>query len=290
LWSVEKAPNGLVGVLIKSVRTGRVLHYNLQLEEFLAVSGAALHLDESCVWGLQSLHRRTYYLVASHGRSRRLEAGKRGIKTRWLPGRLSSEEWNITPTNKSGVVHLFCCARQQYLGPNALGEVFLVAALDRYQEAWTLEERDEGFVVRSEATGRVLVSQDKGPVCTVEPGTIVFGNTRCKLEPKIPPQIRKKKVKAVGTALAVGLAGTVAVPFLIGGAIGALSIAQVGVAGEVAIGSIRAVEAMNTITRVTLSSFQLMISQSSFLSSNSSSNDFENAVPVNRPFCAWRSW
>ena len=145
-------------------------------------------------------------------------------------------------------------------------------------------------MILSETTRRGLVSQDKGPICTVEPGTIVFGNTRWKLEPKIPRQISKEKVKAVGAAVAIGVAGTVATPFLIGGAIGALGIAQVGIAGEVAIGSIRAVEAINTITRVSMSSSQLMISQSSQLSSDSS-KDYQKTVAVaNRPFSAWRSW
>ena len=289
-WSLEKAPNGLDGVVIKSAQNGRVLRYDQQEGLFHTIPGTSHLFDESCAWDLESLHRQTYYLVANDT-GRKLEAARKGLGTSGLPVRFSSDEWKIISSHdEPGVVMLFSNARQQYLLSDTDGEVSLTDELPRDGSAkWAIEEREIGFVILSQTTKRVLVAPENGPICTVEAGTMVVGSTRWKLEPKIPRQVNKEKMQAVGAAVAIGVAGTVATPFLIGGAIGVLGVAHVGVAGEIAIGSIRAVEALNTITRVTLSSSQLMISQSSFLSADSE-RDYENGGIGNRPFCNWRSW
>ena len=289
IWNVTRASNGLDGLIIQSVQTGRVLRYDQNKESFGTIPHDALHINEFCVWDFESLHRQVYYLATADN-AKRLEAAKRGLTTRRLPSRVQSEEWKIVKSNATGDVLLFSMARQQYLISNADGEASLVASpLKDGSELWNLEDQEDGLVIRSKNTKRVLVAPKHGPISTVEPGTRIMGNARWKLEPRIPRQVNKDKLKAVGGAVAVGIIGTVATPFLIGGAIGALGIAQVGVAGQVAIGSVRAVEAVNTFTRVTLSSSQLMISQSSSLSSDSK-NEIESVKEMNRPFCAWRSW
>jgi len=289
IWSVEKAPNGLYGVIIKSAQTNRVLRYDESESRFHTIPSSSHLLDESCVWDLESVHRQVYYIVASDS-GRKLEAARKGLGTSGLPVRFSSEEWKIIPTNDPGVVILFSVARQGYLSSDASGNVFLSTKNPWNGSAkWTVEERETGFVILSWNTKRVLVAPENGLIITVAAGTMVNGSTRWKLEPKLPRQVNKEKVQAVGTAVAIGVAGTVATPFLIGGAIGVLGVAHVGVAGEIAIGSIRAVEALNTITRVTLSSSQLMISESSFLSTDSEF-DYEDGAIGHRPFCSWRSW
>jgi hypothetical protein len=200
----------------------------------------------------------------------------------------------IERTNKHGVIRLFSKARQQYLISNDIGDVELETEKSiNGADNWLVEERENGFLIRSFNTQRVLVATGKGSVSTVPPGTVVHGNTRWHLEPKIPRQINKEKLQKVGGAVAIGIIGTVATPFVIGGAIGALGVAQVGVAGNIAIGSVRAVEAINTITRVTLSSSQLVIRQSSLLSSDARLCIVEDENAGNglkRPFCDWRSW
>lgn len=290
IWSVEKAPNGLHGVVIKSAGSGRVLRYNRKREIFHTIESTSHLLDESCVWDLESLHQQTYYLVGTDS-GRKLEAARKGLGTSGLPVRFSSDEWKvISSDNEPGIVMLFSVARQQYLASDTAGEAMLVNDFSQDSSAkWVIEERETGIVILSQNTKRVLVAPENGSICTVEPGTMVMGTTRWKLEAKIPRQVNKEKMQAVGTAVAIGVAGTVATPFLIGGAIGVLGVAHVGIAGEIAIGSIRAVEALNTITRVTLSSSQLMISQSSFLSAESE-REYEKRTTGNRPFCNWRSW
>ncbi|CAB9514052.1 expressed unknown protein [Seminavis robusta] len=309
IWNVQKAPNGLYGVVIKAVvptsststaTTGsRVLRYDCHQQCFCTIPDTALLLDESCVWDLESLHRQTYYLVTADN-ARRLEGAKRGITTRGYPGRLITEEWKIEPVPGSpkGIVRLYSNARQQYLVSDQDGEVSLRPHSEPSErdgsDHWVMEEREDGIVVRAYQTKRVLVAPDKGPVSTVEPGTIVHGNTRWRLEPKTPRQVSKEKLQGVGGAVAVGIIGTVATPLLIG----AIGIGSIGVAGQVAIGSIRAVEALNTVTQVTLSSSQLMIgdSSSTFLSSADSTSRLvgsagnDGGKNKTRPFCSWRSW
>lgn len=284
-WAVEKAPNGLDGVVIKSAANGRVLRYSKEKRSICTIQNSALDLDESCVWDFESLHRQTYYLVTSNS-NKRLEAAKKGLGTRGLPGRLVSEEWTIQPTNTPGVVTLFSNARQQYLGSNELGDVYLLDDVPRDGSIqWVAEEREAGFVLSCQSTQRVLVAPEKGPMCTVVPGTVVKGCTRWKLEPKTPRQVNREKLSAVGAAVAIGVTGTLAT----GGAFGLLGLAHVGIAGEILAGSVRTLEVMNTVTRISLSSSQLILSQSSFLSVDSKS-DYESETILNRPFSAWRSW
>mmetsp|Transcript_1759 Transcript_1759/g.2724 ORF Transcript_1759/g.2724 Transcript_1759/m.2724 type:complete len:580 (+) Transcript_1759:51-1790(+) len=287
VWDVFKAPNGLDGVIIRSVEHGLVLRYDKVGDRLCTGSGKMVMMDEFCVWDFDSLHRRTYYMTTSDNK-RYLEANKRGLAMRGLPNRFQSEEWKIETTNRTGVIRLFSNAREQYLISDAEGKVDLVEqSPSDGSDQWIMEERENGFVVKSVTTQRVLV-MDQGSIGTVPSGTMVHGNTRWKLEPKLPRQINKEKLQAVGGAVAIGVLGTVATPFLIGGVVGALGVAQVGIAGNIAIGSIRAVEAVNTVTRVTLSSSQLVISKSSLWSTESSK--YLLGENQNRPFCAWRDW
>ena len=290
-WRVEKAPNGLDGVIFTSAETRRVLRYDEEHGAFITVPRSGPLVDELCVWDLEAIHRETYYLLASDG-FRKLEAAKKGLGTSRVPVRLLSDEWKIESRNDKdpGIVTLFSNARQQYLTSNSLGEVHLVEKSPRDGSAlWIIEEQESGLILRSQVTKRVLVAPESETICTVEPGTMVQGITRWKMEAKLPRQVNKEKMQAVGSAVAIGVVGSVATPLFIGSAIGALGVAHVGVAGEIAIGSIRAVEVLNTITRVTLSSSQLMITQSALLSADSDCDDDDGAM-VNRPFCNWRSW
>lgn len=289
-WSVVKAPTGLDGVVIKSAKNGRVLRYDDVAGKFCTSLRDNTGVDSSCVWGFESLHQQTYYLVTTAGsyNDRRLEAAKRGLGSRNLPNRVTSEEWKIEPTAECGKVTLFSNARQSYLGSLASGEVFLTnSPRGDGSEKWVIEEREEGNVLISHVHERVLVCPEKGSICTVAPGTIVTGSTRWRLQPKIPRQVTREKMQAVGAAALVGIATSVATPLVLGAVVGLIGITQVGIAGQVAIVSVRAAEAISTFTRVTLSSSQLVVTESNVLSSDATNND--NAIG-NRPFCAWRTW
>jgi hypothetical protein len=313
-WMVEKAPNGLFGMILISAVTGRVLRYNLDTETFTMIP--RLFIDESCVFDFSSAHQSTYYFITKDKTGRKLEASKRRLTTRKLPGKLLSEEWKIEETNKFGVVRLYSNAKEQYLASDDDGQVFLedIPTKNRFvhhqsnaRRLWTIEERDGGFIVLSKATQRVLVAPNEGPIKTVPSGTIVKGSTRWMLEPRMPRQVNKEKMTAIGAAVGIGVATTVATPFIIAGAVGILGVAQVGIVGQVAIGGIRAAEALSTITRVTCTSSQLVKSQSAMASSRSltatmrtgstleeiddvDENINRTRARCNLSFSSWRKW
>ena len=78
----------------------------------------------------------------------------------------------------------------------------------------------------------------------------------------------------------IGVATSVVTPFVIGGAIGIVGVAQVGVAGQVAIGSIRTAETLSTLARLTLSSSELVSRQSSMMRKDGDSSIVRsNSIP-----------
>eukprot|EP00547_Thalassionema_nitzschioides_P001877 CAMPEP_0194200316 /NCGR_PEP_ID=MMETSP0156-20130528/972_1 /TAXON_ID=33649 /ORGANISM="Thalassionema nitzschioides, Strain L26-B" /LENGTH=572 /DNA_ID=CAMNT_0038925293 /DNA_START=61 /DNA_END=1779 /DNA_ORIENTATION=- len=327
-WNVRKSRVGeFEGLVIQSVKTNRLLVYNDDTESLCTVEDTGNILEEngSCICHFESLHQKTYYLnsIAGENNDQRLEATKNGVVgTRNLPVRITSEEWKIETTNEDAVVKLFSLNCKSYLSSTKSGELMLIDGKtdndeysqdswvmihdneDKYDDGsdeWIIEERDEGSVLISKMHQRVLVCP-KGPdsICTVLPGTILEGgSTRWTLEPKTPRQVTKEKIHAVGAAALLGVATSVATPLVFGATIGIVGITQIGWAGQVAMGSIRAIEATATITRVTLSSSQLMrrnssstvFSKSSSTARERENNDMsENTSIQNRPFCDWRSW
>jgi hypothetical protein len=109
-----------------------------------------------------------------------------------------------------------------------------------------------------------------------------------RLDPKAPHQVTKEKMKAVGTVVALGVATTVATQLVLGGVVWIIGITEVGVAGHVAVRSIRAADALSTISRLTFSSSQFVShSQSSLLASSTKKMEGEPSRQArigNRPF------
>lgn len=324
LWKVQPFTaddNRPLGVLIQpaamdSLQIPRVLRYDPSKEMFDTVDlpsakeSILSHPETSnCLWDLQSIHRRTYYIWTVDGK-RRLEATKhkkRKPGTRSMPGRFLSEEWLIQEIDERlGVVGLYSMARQEYLASDLSGAVFFAENPNENVCAqWRIEEREEGYAIVSRTTQRVLVAatenqnKDSDVLFTAVPGTRVQGVTRWRLEPVIPRQVTKEKMQAVGTAVAIGVATTVATPLIIGGAVGLIGIAQVGVAGQVAIGSIRAAEAISSISRVTISSTELVstpvtdpgaVVRTSTEETHKDTGEQSYLPCISKPFSAWRSW
>lgn len=331
LWSVKQykdAALGLEGLVIQSVATGRFLAYNDVTETLCTIDSQTRNLMTELgafVWEFDALHQKTYYITSVGGdkEDQLLEATKTGvIGTRNLPVRIASEEWKIEESKEEkGVVRLLSVNCQRYLGSNSSGEVLLMGqkAIDEdstcnsddwvviddeefYNESdacpkWILEERDEGTVLISTTHQRVLVCPQDHGIATVLPGTMVTGgSTRWRLDPKTPRQVTKEKIQALGGAALLGVATSVATPLVFGGLVGA---ASVGWAGQVAMGSIRAIEAAATITRVTLRSSQILQRNSSrsvaststiWNSQKGAKSDDDDHWIRNRPFCDWRSW
>ena len=141
----------------------------------------------------------------------------------------------------------------------------------------------------SQVHKRILGCSDNRNLVTVLPTESSTGMF-WRLEPKLPRQVTQEKMKAVGIAVGIGVATTLATPIVLGGAIGLIGITEVGVAGHAVIGSIRAAEALSTIRRVTDSSSRLLRSESSVLPGDEKAGDSGDNAIRNRPFCAWSSW
>lgn len=293
-WSIEQAPDGQEGIVIKSAKTGRLLVCQDKAKDPVCTLSPSVAIGDEVLWDFQSLNKFVYYFSSADGTGKRLEGTKRGnIGTRNMPIRLQSEEWKIEPTKDEGVVRLFSNGASRYLSSTENGEVCLLTSPDENgsSDKWIIEQREQGSALTSYQFQRVLVCTDNGCAHTVLPGTpVAIGCiARWRLEPKTPRQVNKHKVQALGTAIAIGVATTVATPFVIGGAIGIIGVTQVGVAGQVAIGGIRAAEAISSITRLTARSSDLIARRPSVADSKSHITGNDRAIS-NRPFCSWRSW
>mmetsp|Transcript_24711 Transcript_24711/g.34866 ORF Transcript_24711/g.34866 Transcript_24711/m.34866 type:complete len:350 (+) Transcript_24711:1-1050(+) len=296
-WYVEKAPLGFSGVLIRSAVHNRVLLFDETTntlstgidsfetpEEFLVV--------ENAVWQLPSLHRQTYYVTSSIYK-RRIGTGRNGnVSMSNVPIRKKAEQWRLEGTGESGVVRLFSESSQMYMGSLESGEVCLISSMrDDGSDKWVISESLEGSqLLRSITHNRYLACSDGSTLCTVTEDDISCSAKLWSLEPCLPRQVTKDKLKAVGTAFTVGVATTIVCPVLITGAVGVMGIAEAGVAARVVTGSIRAAETLSSITRVAVSSSNFFRSASSILSDDSrAENDTNNSI-ANRPFCGWNSW
>ena len=205
--------------------------------------------------------------------------------------RIESEEWKVETIHREddGVVTLYSNGAKQYLGSLDSGKAFLTDKPDDQDCFWVIEEGECGFAIVSHRHQRILVSSSSlsnnetsvgTTITTVKPGTFVQGTTRWILEPKLPRRVNKEKIQAVGAAVVIGVATSVVTPFVIGGAIGIVGVAQVGVAGQVAIGSIRTAETLSTLARLTLSSSELVSRQSSMMRKDGDSSIVRsNSIP-----------
>ena len=243
--------------------------------------------------------------------------------------RKPNEEWKIEQSKDNDdptVVTLHNELRQSYLSSTKSGTVYLKSsstvdkddgetAAGADDTEWIIEERGNGqMVLVSKLHERILTyDQDNKAFQTIkeiDDNDDNDNNLTCywKLEPKVPRKVNEEKMKALGVAISIGLATTLATPVLMGGAIGIIGITEVGVAGQAIMGSIRAAEAISTITRLTVSSSNLISTQSSSLhdqlgNNNGNKSDTgggstrnidnggsKNGSIKNRPFCSWRTW
>jgi hypothetical protein len=280
LWTIEKAPLGSIGVVIQSAANfGRYLCFDTK-KQILIATKHFQHFKESCIWQLESLHQSTHYLANIDCNRRLVGTAKHTVDSSRLPMKRECEEWKLQTTSQPGVVQLFSNRRQGYLTSDTSEQVGLTLQAQQEDESdkWIIEEHDSGNVLVSQLRKRVLVcnkQENNFIISTVPPPlTTTSGDVSpsalWRLDPKMPRQVTKEKMKAVGTAAALGVATTpVATPLVLGGVVLIIGITKVGVAGHVAVGSIRVAKALSTISRITFSSSQLVShSQSSLLASS----------------------
>ena len=368
-WSVEKAPPGYNGVIIRSATNNQILKYDSHHDSLITVLTTAttsgsdtddverlvvnrgtqlVAFDESCVWEFEPLHRNIYYLSGMTATdivnsSNKNNNGRRvGVTNRhsdeltmsrkfpMMNMRKPGEEWKIqSKEDDPTVVTLHNELRQSYLASSSSGAVYLKSSSASSKNGEE-EESDNEWIIEERGNGQmVLVSKVHKRILTYDQETKTFqtiseidddNEITCywKLEPKVPRKVNEEKMKALGFAISIGLATTLATPVLMGGAIGIIGITEVGVAGQAIMGSIRAAEAISTLTRLTVSSSNLISTQSSLHNqlgngSNSNNNNTnndggkskdtgcgsstrnidnggKNGSIKNRPFCSWRSW
>ena len=319
LWSIQKAPRGesvsAEGVIIQSVKyPERYLSLDWKPNGLSRVC-ATNKMGNFCVWHMDSVHQSTYYLANTDCDDRRLVGTSTfSLDTSKLPIKRSCEEWQVLPTTEHGVVQLFSNLRHGYLSSDASGDTSLSPHESQDGSTkWVLRDGRDGTLLVSKVHKRLLVcnkNKNKHEIATspiiMDGSNDIPKGSLWRLDPKIPRQITKEKMTAVGAAVAIGVATTVATPLVLGSAIGVVGVTEISVAGRVAMGSIRAAEAISTVSRiaVTSSSFIEQQSISSILAASGknatkkvgkrdetkANDEPSSSTNSNRPFCEWRSW
>jgi hypothetical protein len=108
--------------------------------------------------------------------------------------------------------------------------------------------------------------------------------SKWQLKPVLPRQVNASKLQTLAVATTAAVATTVALPFVLGGAMAMLGIAEAGIAAEVIAGGIVAAEAMVDIVVVSATARTLLHNVNVGLE-----DDREDTNGM-RPFCSWRGW
>jgi hypothetical protein len=124
-------------------------------------------------------------------------------------------------------------------------------------------------------------------LCTTEPtneNDDDDATSKWQLKPVLPRQVNASKLQKLALATTAAVATTVALPFVIGGGLAMLGIAEVGIAAEVITGGIVAAEAMVDIAVVGTTARTLLHNVNVGLE-----DDRENMNGM-RPFSSCRDW
>eukprot|EP00565_Helicotheca_tamesis_P006293 CAMPEP_0185725084 /NCGR_PEP_ID=MMETSP1171-20130828/1407_1 /TAXON_ID=374046 /ORGANISM="Helicotheca tamensis, Strain CCMP826" /LENGTH=537 /DNA_ID=CAMNT_0028393105 /DNA_START=225 /DNA_END=1838 /DNA_ORIENTATION=- len=230
MWRVERAPSD-DGVVISSVSHNRRLGFD---GETFFTANAAEH--KFINWHLEAAHKHKYHVsICSNGE--RIECGGMEVFLS-SPKNKEPQEW-LFESAGDGLVTLFSSRHNKYLSSKSNGEVALAESISG-DEHWQINEsKDGGAVILSKVHGRKLSSNDKKQLCTV------LENDSCSstwhLGPCMPETITGKQMWIKGLGIAVGAAATVAAPFAVMGAVGAMGFTAGGIAsGSVAAGMMSA--------------------------------------------------
>lgn len=286
-WTVEKAPEGCSGVVIKSVACARRIlsHGEDGLSTIQEFEG------ENGVWQLDAAHSQTYTLTSIH-HSRSI-----GPFPSVSESLKQSDNIILQQLDEEGTVKLYHKFLGQYLQSSADGEVSCSSDppddMDA-SELWKMEQRPSGggYTFTSKSHNRLLAFStegEKSKLCTVPCSTEdkreVWG-----VNPILPRAVSSGKIKtfAIGTSIAVGT--TVAMPFLMAGMIAVLP-AEATLAASILSVGLTSAEAIASVGAIGATAVIVFREESDTLGIESEHDDEDDTkYYTKRPLCAWRSW
>eukprot|EP00985_Skeletonema_marinoi_P006915 scaffold3024_cov115-Skeletonema_marinoi.AAC.1 len=288
-WTVEKAPEGCTGVVIKSVACARRM---LCRREGGGLSTMQEFEGDCGVWQLDAAHSQVYTLTSFHHMR---SIGPFPYVTENMK---QSDQFVLQMIDEDGTVRLYHKSNGLYLGSNEDGDVECITVSDNDDnesstELWTMEQAiDGGYTFRSKTHGGLLsFSNDEinPKLCTV---TAMTDDKRevWSINPLLPRAISSGKIKtfAIGTSVAVGT--TVAMPFLMAGMLAVVP-AEATLAASVMAAGLTGAEAIASVGAIGVTAAIVFREDNDTIGieSEHEEND-EGKDYTKRPLCAWRSW
>jgi hypothetical protein len=306
-WTVEKAPDGHDGVVIKSVACARRILCRQQREgsEGAIGGGGGGGLStvqefegESCVWQLDAAHSQVYTLTSLyHKRS----IGPFPYVTENMK---QSDQLILQLIDNDGTVRLYHKGNGLYLRSGVEGEVDCGEIDNEHRDdntdepsldLWKMEQSRDGggYTFTSKIHGGLLSFSDdevNPKLCTVS--TISDANREmwC-INPLLPRAISSGKIKtfAIGTSVAVGT--TVAMPFLMAGMLAVVP-AEATLAASVMAAGLTGAEAIASVGAIGVTAAIVFREDNDTIGIESEHQDDgeDGKNYTKRPLCAWRSW
>ena len=292
-WTVEKAPEGHIGVVIKSVACARRMLSRRDGEG----GGGLLTIQEfegDCgVWQLDAAHSQVYTLASLYHKK---SIGPFPYVTENMK---QSDQLVLQMIDDEGTVRLYHKSNGMYLGSSIEGEVEYATMSDNDDtesstELWKMEQSsDGGYTFSSKTHGGLLsFTNDKvnPKLCMV---TAMTDGKRevWSINPLLPRAISSGKIKtfAIGTSVAVGT--TVAMPFLMAGMLAVVPAEATLVASVMAAG-LTGAEAIASVGAIGVTAAIVFREDNDTIGIESENKDYDEAGKdyTKRPLCAWRSW
>jgi len=298
-WIVEKAPEGYLGVVIKSVACARRLLCRRDGEGGGGGLSTMKDFHPQCLWQFDAAHSQVYTLTSLYH--------KRSIGPfPYVSEKLKqSDQLVLQVIDDEGTVRLYHKSNEAYLGSSVEGEVTYTAMSDNV-DLWKMEQSSDGGYTFSSKTHGGLLSFSNDEVCPKLCTVAAMTDDKREvwsINPLLPRAISSEQVKtiAIGTSVAVGT--TVAMPFLMAlvapaAAEATLAASLLLLVDDVAIGyggltiaaGLTGAEAIGSVGATGVTAAILFGEDNDTICIESEDDDGGGKDYTKRPLCAWRSW